>query len=69
MTTPDLQALACEDCPAAVHHQTQQGLDGPVLVVAVTHAGTCPWAARYVPADGYVLAVEGGLLRHEITDE
>ncbi|SFE49940.1 hypothetical protein SAMN04487819_11518 [Actinopolyspora alba] len=66
MTTSELQALACPDCPASITSQRSTGAEGPILVVGVEHAGTCPWAAAYVPAEGYVLAVAGGLLLHTI---
>lgn len=60
----DLQALACQDCPADATVSRQQGLAGPVLVVMVVHEPTCPWLARVAP-DGVARAViDGGLLLH-----
>lgn len=64
MKLSELQARACEDCNATITVQRGQGVDGPVLVVVVEHAGTCPWAHRHVPAGGATLARSGALLRH-----
>lgn len=64
MTTAELQALACEDCPAAVTIQRGQGIAGPVLVVFVVHEDSCPWAARCVPLGGATLIRANAMLRH-----
>lgn len=47
---PELAALACDDCTACWHQRTHQGLAGPVLVVTVEHAPTCPWLGRVAPS-------------------
>lgn len=64
MTTLNLKALACEDCPAAVTVQRGQGAGGAVLTVVVEHADSCPWAAACVPAVGALLVRPGALLWH-----
>lgn len=61
--SPDLAALACEDCPAEVNCGLGQGIAGPVLVVSVTHAPTCPWLARVAPG-GVTKATRFGILMH-----
>jgi hypothetical protein len=60
----ELQALACEDCPARVTVQRGRGIAGPVLVVVVEHHRTCPWAGRFVPVAGATVTRPGALLRH-----
>ncbi|MEU9657560.1 hypothetical protein [Streptomyces chartreusis] len=63
MTPSQLQALACEDCPADIRCTTLQGLNGPVLTVVITHEPTCPWLARVAP-EGATLVRERGIVRH-----
>lgn len=67
MTPAQLQALACEDCPAGIQCARLQGLAGPVLLVVVTHEPTCPWLARVAPNDTEDATVvsEGGIVRHK----
>jgi hypothetical protein len=62
-TNPELQALACEDCPAVITETTNPGLGGPVRTVSVEHERTCPWLARVAP-DGATLATPWGILMH-----
>lgn len=64
MRLSELQALACQDCDAATTVSRGQGVDGPVLVVVVTHRDSCPWAGRHVPAGGATLVKAGAMLRH-----
>jgi hypothetical protein len=65
LTTADLKALACEDCPADVTVQRGRTHDGgTALVVVVAHAGTCPWARRCVPAGGATIVRPDAILRH-----
>lgn len=64
MKLEDMQALACEDCPADVNVQRGQGVAGPVLTVTVVHDDSCPWAAVCVPAGGVTLARPNALLQH-----
>lgn len=68
MTPTELQALACEDCPADITVQRGHGITGPVLVVLVAHDPNCPWCRVHVPVGGAALAVPGALLRHEIIE-
>jgi hypothetical protein len=65
MTTADLKALACEDCPTAVTAQVGRALDDSlVMTVVVEHEDTCPWAAANVPAGGVLLRKQGGMVWH-----
>jgi hypothetical protein len=64
MTPSQLQALACEDCPAEIRCARLQGLRGPVLAVVIDHEPTCPWLAR-VAADNITTVFEGGIVRHQ----
>ncbi|TDD35259.1 hypothetical protein E1287_14200 [Actinomadura sp. KC06] len=63
MNRDDLQALACEDCPAVVHVSRGQGLSGPVRVVVVEHEASCPWLTRVAP-DGATVPGALGVLTH-----
>lgn len=64
VTATELQALACGDCIAKVTAHRGVGVAGPVLVVVVEHASTCPWAGQFVPVGGATLLKAGALLRH-----
>ncbi len=65
MTTEELQALACEDCPAQTTVQRGADTDGRmVLTVVVEHEDSCPWAAANVPVGGALLVKPAGLLWH-----
>ena len=66
--TPNLPALACEDCPAVIHRSRGTGLGGAVLVVAVEHEPTCPWMARVAP-DGATMSGADGVLLHFRRDD
>jgi len=64
----DIAALACEDCPAIVNAHRGRGIDGrSILVVAVEHAATCPWAREYVAGETHVVHGDQ-LLIHSIAD-
>ena len=63
MTETNLDALACEDCPATVSAAKGRGMFGDVLIVAVIHEPTCPWLARVAPESATV-ANEHGILIH-----
>jgi hypothetical protein len=62
MTDFDMQALACEDCPAEVIVGRTDG----VLTVAVEHEPSCPWLTRVV--GGRTTRVESslGVLVHTV---
>lgn len=65
LTPGQLEALACEDCPAQVRVGRLQGLAGVVLAVVVDHAVTCPWLARVAPEGAATITGQGGIVRHQ----
>lgn len=67
MTAAIPAELACEDCPARVHVTSGAGLQGPVRIVTVLHAETCPWLARVAP-DGVTHATAEGIVIHAAAD-
>lgn len=65
MTRDELQALACEDCPAAATAQRGPNAEGRMtLTVVVEHEDSCPWAAANVPEGGALLVKQDGILWH-----
>lgn len=62
----DLPSLACEDCVPEVTHATgTSGVSGgPVLVVTVVHASSCPWFARYADDLVILAPTPDRVLRH-----
>lgn len=65
LTPGQLQASACEDCPAEIRVSRGTGLLGLVLVVAVEHEPTCPWLARVAPG-GAVRPSDRGVVMHSV---
>lgn len=62
----DLPSLACQDCVPQVTHTTGTSsvTGGPVLVVTVVHAESCPWIAKYAPEDMVIAPTPDRVLRH-----
>lgn len=59
----------CDDCPATKSHSRQPSAGGPMLVVVIEHAVTCPWFKAVQAAAGIrtlmlTIPTDHGLLVH-----